>query len=351
MNNSFHKTISLTDLEKIYDVVNQFGNLIMIYENEIEEKTIKPMHVESLNSRLICTGLDIERINNKILTTKSLHEIYSHKYHLTRVEEMVSSDKILFTAVIPKTEELLAMTKLSEKNLRLTLQMVAYDFVKLFDGNNNISNKILSIVFIVSEKSLSYHFNKYGLKKKQYYNDKQIDQAVGLVLHGKTHREAQNLSGVNQSTIRNYTQKMYRDEAKLNALPTIDIDHNEAIQSLGRIAQERGFCVYSEHISDFNTDIGDNFRNIDLLLLKNDIIYCAVEIEKSHGLSKSLSNLFYHFKDVKYKILFVTEQAIPKAYSIRKEMGIAVNEVRIIKLHENFEKTFIKLMALPRLMK
>lgn len=33
MNNSFHKIISLTDLEKIYDVVNQFGNLIMIYVN------------------------------------------------------------------------------------------------------------------------------------------------------------------------------------------------------------------------------------------------------------------------------------------------------------------------------
>jgi len=340
MRGESHKYIPLTELEKAYEVVLRLTDLIAIYQSKIIA-----LRKNQADVAFACTGLEIERINNKVVVVECLHDTFTKKHGLSQINEKSSSDKILFHAAVPTTHELSDKTNLTEEKLKATLKQVALDFEKTFDQGKRISYKTLAIVFLVSDKSISFYFLKNGERTRNIYDLNQKNEVIRCALEGKSAAEIERITGVRQSSIHNYTKNIYQNESNLNTLSAIEIDHNEAIRLIGRAALNRGFLVYSEHIPDFKADIGDHFKYIDLLLLKRDIIYYAVEIEKSNGLYKSISNLMNHFKDVRYKILFVPERILPKAYVIRKEMGITASELKIVKLHEGFEETLMRLFT------
>lgn len=342
MSTDSQKLIPLTVLETAYEIVKKLPDLILIYQGQI-----KALRITQANKTFACTGLEIERINNKIIVAECLYDIFISKHESSNISEKSSTDNILFHAAIPTMDDLSDNTVMSQESLNDTLKQIAFDFAMAFDQDKSISYKTLSVVFLASAESLSKYFIKNGVKSKNCYDVDQKIQVARIILEGRSYKDAAQITGVKQSSIHHYASHIYRDESKLNAMPSIEIDHNDAIRLIGRTALHRGLLVYSEHISDFSADIGNHFKNIDLVLLKNDILHCAIEVEKSNGLQKSISNLMDHYKDIKYKILFVTEQTLPKAYAIRKEMEITPFEVRIIKLHQGFEETLMKLIASP----
>lgn len=119
--------------------------------------------------------------------------------------------------------------------------------------------------------------------------------------------------------------------------------HNEVIERLGGVAIKAGLEVYSEHVTRYNANIGDNFKRIDLVGKIDEKIIVAIEVEISNDLTKSINNLIHKYKDAKLRILFVSGDKLEEAIRIRNDLT-SMLDVKVIKIHKGFEKSFYSML-------